>query len=444
MKKEIDKARLNQFVPEKGYLEINERGHLEFDGFDCVELAKEFGTPTYVISERKIKENYYEMLRAFTNIYRNTKIAYAYKANPLIAVLKILNECGALAEVISSGELLLANLVGVKGSNIVFNGPYKDRESIRSAIRLGALINIESFRELEIIDEEAGKLGEKARIGIRINPIVKTGTISEWETALKGSKFGIDLEHALKVYEKAKEKKNIEIVGIHCHIGSQIEDPRPYAIATERIMDTVGEIKHKLGIEIQVIDLGGGFPIPFRYANVPPIEAFAEAILKPFKERIEKYDLDNPTLILEPGARIVGTSAILLLKVGLVKREESSKKWVIVDGGANVILRATQGWYVYQCFCCNKMREERKEIVNIGGPLCYTGDVIAYDRELPHLEEGDILALLDCGAYTISTLNRYNSYPFPAVVLIREDRTIKIIMRRETFGDLLMNQELLL
>jgi len=443
VEKEVDKAKLNRLVPERGYLEINGKGHLEFDGFDCVELAKEFGTPTYVISERKIKENYYEILRAFTNIYRNTKIAYAYKANSLIAVLKILKECDALAEVVSRGELLLANLVGVKGSDIVFNGPYKDRESIRLAIRLGALINVESFRELEIIDEEAKRLGERTRIGIRINPIVKTGTISEWETALKGSKFGIDLENALKAYEKAKEKKNIEVVGIHCHIGSQIGDPRPYTMATERIMNAVGEIKRKLGIEIQIIDLGGGFPIPFRYANVPPIKAYAEAVLKPFKEGIEKHDLNNSTLILEPGARIVGTSALLLLKVGIVKREESTRKWVIVDGGANVILRATQGWYVYQCFCCNKMKEERKELVNIGGPLCYSGDVIAYDRELPHLEEGDILAVLDCGAYTIPTLNRYNSYPFPAVVLIREDRVAKVIMRRETFGDLLINQELL-
>lgn len=241
-------------------------------------------------------------------------------------MLKILKECGALAEVVSRGELLLANLVGVKGSDIVFNGPYKDRESMRLAIRLGALINVESFRELEIIDEEAKRLGERARIGIRINPIVKTGTISEWETALKGSKFGIDLENALKAYEKAKEKKNIEIVGIHCHIGSQIEDPRPYTMATERTMNAVGEIKRKLGIEIQVIDLGGGFPIPFRYANVPSIKAYAEAILKPFKEGIEKHDLNNPTLILEPGARIVGTSALLLLKVGIVKREESARK----------------------------------------------------------------------------------------------------------------------
>jgi diaminopimelate decarboxylase len=441
MKEPVDEPRLSQFVPEKGYLEINSAGNLEFDGVDCVELAEKFGTPLYVMSERKIRENYRRIVKAFTGLYPNSKVAYAYKANPILAALKILTEEGALAEVISTGELFLANCVGVEGSNIVFNGCNKDRRGIRLAIKCGALINVDSFQEMYIIEEEAKRLGKKARIGIRINPVVRTGTLSVWETALDNSKFGITLEKGLEAYKTARSLQNFEIVGIHTHIGSQVENHRPYAVAMTRIMDFLHTLQCELDIGIKIVDIGGGVPVPFRYRDSPPAEMYAKSICDIFNAKREEYNLGEPTLMLEPGGSIIGTSTILLLKVGMVKREESVRKWALVDGGANINLRATQGWYTYQCFCCNRMTEKEKEKINIAGPLCYAGDVLAYNRKLPLLEEGDVLALLDCGAYTMAVMNRYNSYPLPAVVLLQE-KGATVIRRRENSTDLLVGEEL--
>ncbi|KYK36314.1 MAG: hypothetical protein AYK18_11890 [Theionarchaea archaeon DG-70] len=442
MEVEVDETRLNQFTPEKGYYAINEKGHLAFDGADCVNLAREFGTPLYVVSERKIRENYQALVKAFTDVYQDTKIAYAYKANPLMAALQILNEEGALAEVISTGELFLADVVGVEGSRIILNGCNKDRKGIQLAIKLGALINVDSFQELKMVEEEAARMNMKARIGIRINPVVRTGTLSVWETALDESKFGIRLEKGLDAYRRAKKMKNVDIIGIQTHIGSQIENEKPYTVATTRIMDFVGSLKRELDITLQVVDMGGGIAVPFSYIDRPPLSAYVHAIADPFIEKREEYDLGDLTLVLEPGGSIIGTSVILLVTVGVVKREESGKKWAMADGGANINLRATQGWYVYQCFCCNKMTEPKKETINIAGPLCYAGDVLAYDRELPHLEEGDVLALLDCGAYTMAILNRYNSYPFPAVVMLQKGK-LKVVKRREMVTDLFMGEELI-
>jgi diaminopimelate decarboxylase len=285
------------------------------------------------------------------------------------------------------------------------------------------------------VEEEAQKMEKKARIGIRINPVVKTGTLDVWETAIEESKFGITLSKGIKAYKKAQKSSYLNIEGIQTHIGSQIENFKPYQVATERIMNFMGELKKTLDITLQVVDMGGGIAVPFAYADVPPLEKYAHAMIDPFKKSLEEHDLGEPTLIIEPGGRIVGNTTILLLTVGMVKREESSKKWAMVDGGANVNLRATQGWYVFQCFCCNKMNEKMEETINVAGPLCYAGDVLAYDRELPHLEEGDILALLDCGAYTAAIINRYNSYPAPAMVLVQEG-TPQVIKQGETLTDL--------
>ncbi|MBU7022538.1 MAG: diaminopimelate decarboxylase [Theionarchaea archaeon] len=438
----IDEARLNTFVPEPGYIEVNQKGHLQFDGVDCVDLRDQYGSPLYVMSERRIRENYRSLVKAFTALYKRAKIAYAYKANPVLAALRILNEEGATAEVISTGELFLARVVGVKGDNIVLNGCYKDRRGIRLAIKMGAIINVDSFHELDMVDEEASRVGIPARIGIRINPIVRTGTLSVWETALDESKFGIRLEKGMEAYKKAKTLKNVEIVGIHTHIGSQIENTDPYRVASTRIMDFVGDLKEKLGIDLEMIDLGGGIAVPFKYIDRAPLEEYAHAILDPFIQKKEEYGLRECDVVIEPGGSIIGTSTILLVTVGIVKREESGKKWALVDGGANINLRATQGWYVYQSVCCNKMKDAEKEVVNVAGPLCYAGDVLGYNRELPYLGEGDVLAFLDCGAYTMAILNRYNSYPFPAAVLIK-DGVPRVIKRREALTDLFMGEELI-
>lgn len=426
---------INRFSEEKGFLEINADGHLEFDGIDCVELAQRFGTPLHVISKKKILENYSYILNGFKSIYTDTDVAYAVKANPLLSVCKIMYDAGSMLEVISFGELLLANLVGVSPSKLIYNGNYKSRESINQAVRMGVLINIDSFKEIEVVSEQAKKLGIHAKVGLRINPVVKTGTGDMWETALEESKFGISIQEGFEAYKKAKEMQNLDVIAVHAHIGSQIEDSRPYKIACERVVEFTEELNRKLGLRIYIVDMGGGFPVPFRYKKTAPIENYAEAIAGTLREAIDKTNLLRPKLIIEPGGSLVGDSSILLLRVGVVKNRESTRRWAIVDGGANVNMRATQGWYKYQFVCCNKMKGPNLKKYNIGGPLCFAGDVLAFDRMLPELEEEDILACLDSGAYTLSTENRYNSHPLPTVVMI-EETGIRIVRRREGLFDL--------
>lgn len=424
----------------KSFLGINKEGILEIEGVSSVELAKRYKTPLYVFSEKSIRDNYRRVSKAFKSLYPNTEIAYAYKACPLMAVCKILKGEGALAEVLSMGELHIASLVGYSGSRIIFNGNNKSRESLRAALTTGALINVDSLHELKMLQDEASQQDRTARISIRVNPVVPAETIEEWETALENSKFGVSMfaDAACDAYKEAMKQGHMDIIGIHSHIGSQVEKVEPYRTATERILEFVGKLKKDLGLKLQVVNLGGGFPIEFDYrgGEIPPIEEYAEAVMTTVRKKTDEFDLGEPKIVFEPGGSIVGSSALLLLSVGTIKKRRDGKKLVAVDGGANVNLRATQGWYNYQFVCCNKMNQEKdRETFDIVGPLCYAGDVLGRDKDLPTLEEGDIVAAMECGAYTVAVMNRYNSYPLPAVVLVN-DGDAEVIKRAETLNDL--------
>jgi len=421
-------------------LGVNKQGILEIEGVNSVELAKRYKTPLYVFSERSIRQNYRKVSNAFSSLYSHTEIAYAFKACPLMAVCWILKSEGALAEVLSMGELHIASLVGYSGSGMIFNGNNKTRESLRVALRTGALINVDSFHELKMLQEEARRLNRTARLSIRVNPIVPAETIAEWETALENSKFGISMfsDTAYDAYKEAMQQSHLDVVGIHSHIGSQVENVESYRTAAGRVFDFVGKLKKDLDLKLQVVNLGGGFPIQFDYrrGEIPSIEEYAEAIMTMARKKIDEFDLGVPKIVFEPGASIVGSSALLLLSVGTIKKRRDGKKLVAVDGGANVNLRATQGWYNYQFVCCNTVNQKSNtEAVDIVGPLCYAGDVLGRDKELPTLREGDIVAAMECGAYTVAVMNHYNSYPLPAVVLVN-DGDVEIIKRAETLNDL--------
>lgn len=435
--------RMKPFEPQEGFLTTDEKGHLAIDGMDTVALAHEYGTPLYVFSEKRIRENYLGYLKAFTSNYPQTEIFYALKANPLLAICKILLNEGAGLEAGGPGELYIARLLGTSPEKIVFNGNNKSRQELRTAIDLGIIINIDSIYEMEAINEEAQKAGKKANISIRVSPDVPPGiegTRPELWTGLRKSKFGVDIESGLayKAYKRSLNMDSIEVLGIHTHIGSPVEETRPYGIAAERIMEFAALLKSKLDIELELINMGGGFNIPFRHkGDLPTAEEYAKVITSTIKNKIREYDLAEPKLLLEPGGAIVGDAAILLLKVGMVKETPGLAKWTAVDGGANVILRASQGWYHYQIVAANKMNFKPTEKVNIAGPLCYSGDVIARNRMLPALAEGDILAALEAGAYTFTyEFHGGGSHPLPAVILI-SNKGDEVIRRRETLSDII-------
>lgn len=437
-------GKMKPFCPVEGFLEVNDKGHLTINGLDTIGLTERHGTPLYVFNEERIRSNFRKWTRAFTSRYPATEVFYALKANPLLAVCKILQQEGAGFEVGGPGELFIAELLGVPSHRIILNGNNKSRQELARAIEIGATINVDSIDELEAVQEEAEALGAVARITFRINPDVRPDVrdvhLELW-TGIRESKFGIDIESGLayEACEMAMKMKNVNVVGIHTHLGSPVEDTRPYQTAAERVMEFAGRLKRELGIELDLVNMGGGFAIPFGYKEgLPSPEEYAESITSAMKEQSRKFNMKEPKLLLEPGGAIVGDTAILLLKVGMTKEVPGVKKWVAVDGGANVILRASQEWYVYQLVTANRMLEKDVETVTIVGPLCYSGDILARDRRMPRLKEGDILAALDVGAYTFAyEFHGAGSHTLPPIVLVSGEAKDEMIRRGESLADVI-------
>ncbi len=432
---------IDEGLPEGLIREEGER--LVFDGADLKELANEYGTPLFVYSEKRLRKNLKSFQTTFTEYYPKAEISFALKSAPLLALARIVKDEGGLAEVISPGELYLANRAGFTGEEIIYNGNNKSRESVRSGVDSRVLINVDSRHELKIVAEEAKRLEVPARVGIRVNPVVSAKTVEEWETAVEDSKFGIPIKggKAFAAYEEAEGNEWLEVTGIHSHIGSQIESLSPYRKATDRLLRFYQAVHERLGTTLERIDLGGGFPIRFsrKGDGIPSLDEYAEATVGQVGETLTAASIPLPDVFLEPGGSLVGTTGLLVLSVGTIKKN-AGKIIVAVDGGANVNLRATQGWYRYDFAALSKPggggSDEGYRVV---GPLCYNGDVLSERARLPKLEEGDLVACLEAGAYTVSTMNRYNSYPLPPVVLISGEST-SLIQAGEALEDLAKDQ----
>lgn len=273
-------------------------------------------------------------------------------------------------------------------------------------------------------------------ICIRVNPYISPDIIKEFSTGVKESKFGVDIDNgdALKAFKIAMNSKYCNIKGIHVHIGSQITKSKFYKLSTEKIMEFCGELKKIL--DLDYINLGDGFAIPFEYLdNCDDIEDFARTIATVVLNKTQKYKMKKPTIIVEPGGFLIGNTAITLMSVGTIKKKEN-KEVAALDGGADILLRATQGWYTYREECANKMNKHKEILYDLVGPLCYEGDIVAIDRKLPKLQENDIIAFIDTGAYTISVMNHYNCRFLPAIIMIGKDREVKLIREREENKDL--------
>ncbi len=444
--REGDKNRdekMRPFSPVEGFLEINNSGHLTIEGIDTFDLAQRYGTPLYVISEDRVRENFRKWRTTLASRYEQSEVFYALKANPLMAICSILRHEGAGFEVGGPGEIYTAGLLDMPGAKLILNGNNKSREEIRKGIRLGATINIDSVNELKVVNEEAEDLGAMARIAFRINPDIAPQDQSvhmELWTGIRESKFGIDVEsgQAFEACKIAAKMDSVKIVGIHTHLGSPVEDTQPYLVAAERVMQFAAKLKKELDIDLDFVNLGGGFAIPFKHkSGLPSIEEYVQSIVSVIETKTREFHLNQLRLVLEPGGAIVGDSTILLLTVGMIKETLGIAKWVAVDGGANIILRASQGWYIYQFVTANRMRDKSIEKINIAGPLCYSGDVLARDRMMPRLAEGDILAALDAGAYTFTyEFHGAGSHPLPPVILVRNNGRDEIVRRGETLADI--------
>lgn len=415
-------------------IDVNDKGHLTIGGADAVDLADRYGTPLYVIDEMRIRDNYRRLYRAFSERYSRFQIFYACKANTGLAVMRILEEEGSGIDAVSPGEIYTSLMAGFEPERILYTGNNVTDSELRFAVDAGVMINVDSRSQLRRLAEIAP---EGLRISFRVNPLVGAGHHEHCITGGEMSKFGIMESEAAEVYSLAVDM-GFEPVGIHAHIGSGILDPEPFMLAVESLMDIAGRISEESGVEFDFIDFGGGLGIPYRPEEEPlDIEEFASRITGLFREKLSEYGLGKPVMCLEPGRYIVGDASYLLTRVNTVK--ESYRRFAGVDAGFNTLLRPAMYGSYHHILVADRPLDEAVEEIDIAGNVCESGDLFARDRKLPEIHEGDVLVVMNAGAYAFSMASQYNSRPRPAEVLVRDGES-EVVRERETFADLLSKQ----
>jgi len=409
---------------------------LFFDGVNTKELAEEFDTPLYVISEKRIRNNYTHLHDALIHNYDKIRIYYAAKANSNLSVLKILKTEGAYIDAVSPGEVFLALKAGFSPERILFTGTSVRTDELHFIANSDVIVNIDSFSELERL------LSHKipATLSVRINPKIGGGHHDHCITAGPETKFGLWETETLRTYAKAK-KAGVERFGIHMHVGSGILSLEPLILAFDNLMSMAKKIHDKLGITFEFIDMGGGLGVPYKQEDKEiDLNAFSDKLISLFKKRISEYNLGNPFFCLEPGRYLVSDASILLTSVNTVK-VTPFKKFIGVDAGFNTLLRPAMYGSYHHVLVANKATSPEKETYDIVGPICESGDILAKDRRLPKIEEGDLLAILNAGAYGFAMSSQYNSRPRAAEVLIKNKKCL-LVRKRETFESLVSTQKM--
>lgn len=407
-------------------------GILFIENVSTVEIADRYGTPVYVTSKSQLEKN----LDAYKKAFSEAEKLYAVKANNNLAIMKIIASNGFGADVFSAGELYLAILAGFDRERILFNGNSKSDWEIEMGIRAGVKFSVDSYDELRTIQQIAENEGKEVEIAFRINPDIDPKTHPKIATGLKESKFGIPEDQAIKSYEMALKMENVIPVGIHCHIGSQILETSPFVSAMRKI-GKIAKSVERIGVRLDFIDIGGGLGIDYEgKGSITPFD-LAKELLPVFNEVLSDLE-SKPKLWLEPGRSIVGNTTILLTRVNAVKR--GYKNFVAVDAGFNLLIRPAMYGSYHRVVVANKEKGE-EELYTIVGPICESGDVLAKDRTLPKVEKGDLIAILDAGAYGFAMSSQYNGRPRCAEVLVSGSKTA-LIREPESFGDLIARQRI--
>jgi diaminopimelate decarboxylase len=393
-------------------------------------IAQEVGTPAYVYSLATLKRHYRVFDEAFVKVPHI--VCFSVKANSNLALLRSFAKAGSGFDIVSGGELFRALKAGGDPKKIVFSGVGKKKQEIEYALTTGILMfNVESEEELDALDGIAAGIGKKAPISLRVNPDVDPQTHPYISTGMKKAKFGVDIKKSLEMYKKAASLPNIDVVGVDCHIGSQLTSVTPFVDALAKVreyLDRVlaGEMK-KEGAQIRYLDLGGGLGINYHDETPPLPEEYANAV-------VQGLEGLNITLILEPGRVIVGNAGILLTEVQYIK-ETDTKKFVIVDGGMNDLIRPAL-YGSYQAVQPVVENNGEKILADVVGPICESGDFFAKDREIARPKRGDLLAVMSAGAYGFTMASNYNSHPKPPEVLVDGDKYY-VVRKRESLEDLI-------
>src|SRR5215204_5844546 len=462
-----------------GYLEVR-NDHLTVNGVDTLKLVKEFSSPLFVFSEGRIRDNISRLQRAADAVDRPIKFCYASKANSNMAILKVVLESGIDIEVNSGGELFKALRVGFRPDQIIFNGTSKSDEELDQAVSAGIYaINVDSIYEIGLVEAAVKRVRElkgdsipPARITLRLVPEIGTRSHLGLQTALLTSKFGISSSEVLDAFRRSLQSPDlINVCGIHIHVGSQTPDVEPFAEAFRSMWEHLLTIHRETGHTLEHINLGGGIPVNYLRdrsqaeqlpeherdmlgAELEPSAVLKEA-LRVARESARAVNaehlLDQVTILLEPGRSVIADAGLVLTTVRNIKsRPETGDVWLLTDAGYNIMLSMNNYKWYYHLISASRAGAPYARDYKVAGPLCDSGDVyfdIEREGRLPDYRKlpenvgpDEVLALLNCGAYSLAQMFHYNGRPLPAAVLVREGGRPEIIRRRDTYGDLLANE----
>ena len=388
------------------------------------EIAEQVGTPFYLYSHATLRHHFLTFQMAFEDVPR--LICFSAKSNSNMAVLKLFADLGGGLDIVSGGELFRGLRAGIPADRIVFSGVGKREDEIAYALESGILMfNVESFQELELVNQCGARLDRKAPIALRVNPDVDPRTHPYISTGLKENKFGLDMKSAAEAYKSAAAFPHVEVIGISCHIGSQVTEVAPFIDALHRIKELIQTLE-TFGISISYLDLGGGLGITYDKESPPHPNEYGKAILEALN--------DSPfTLIFEPGRVIVGNAGILVTRVLYTKSGEA-RDFVIVDAAMNDLVRPS----LYEAYhAIERVVRDRQETVraDLVGPICESGDFLAKDRDIPRVDVGDLLAVMSAGAYGFTMSSNYNSRPRVPEVMVKGDE-FYVVRARESYEDL--------
>lgn len=424
-------------------LSVNEKNHLVIGKNDTVELAKKFGTPLYVIDEDLLRENCRVYKNAMDKYYGgNGLVLYANKAFCTKYTCRVVKEEGLGVDVVSGGELYTAIQADFPMNKVYFHGNNKTVDELTMAVENGVgNVIVDNIYELEKLNEIAKEHGIVQNIMFRIKPGVDAHTHSFIQTGQIDSKFGVALENgeAFEICKTANEMTNVKVNGVHCHIGSQIFEIEPFCKAAEIMMNFVGDLKDKLGMEIEQLNLGGGYGIMYTEHDDPvPYDDYIKHVSEIVKSVAEKRGVKLPFILMEPGRSIIAPAGITLYTVGGIKDIKNVRKYVSVDGGMGDNPRYILYESEYAAVIANNANAPKTEKVTVAGKCCESGDLLLKDAMMPEIHVGDTLAVLATGAYNYSMASNYNRIPRPAVVAVSNGEA-KVVVRRESYEDLVRN-----
>lgn len=424
-------------------LNVNEKGHLTIGGVDTVCIAKEYGTPVIVYDENAIRKNCRAFVDSIDEYYGgNGRVLYANKAFSCLEMCRIANEEKMGLDVVSGGEIFTALKAGFPADKLYFHGNNKSYSELEYAVKSGVgRIVVDNPDELETLNEIAEKLQTTAKIYMRIKPGIDAHTHDFIKTGQIDSKFGFALEtgEAMESVKLTLKYERVELVGMHCHIGSQIFDIDPFVHAAEVMMNFLADIKAETGLVLSELDLGGGFGIKYNDNDKP--EKF-DAYMKPVSEMVKstaaERDFPVPFILIEPGRSIAGAEAVTLYTVGCVKKIPDIRTYVSVDGGMTDNPRYILYKADYTVMCANKADRAKDMKVTVAGKCCESGDLLQENVMIQSVEKGDILAVLSTGAYNYSMASNYNRVPRPAVLMVKDGK-VRTVIKRETYEDVVKN-----